>query len=227
MRWKLGSWQGRKENVSNPKPPSTPQGKNSYQLPKCTQISISEIAQFVRGRALGHEIQLGNAGTTAPNEAQCLLVYDYAGDLNFLRPTVGVPTRELQPFASKKGVGWLEMKFHGTERAEPQDNFLLLDLRNRHRAERGFLELIGHGQHLDESLPRVILAVSAEQFLGWKGVAPQHCWHLRSCQTPEDLSAALHSFLNLCSTIANWPGEEKSTLGSVSGDALIGKTSLD
>ncbi|HET7106237.1 MAG TPA: hypothetical protein VFI38_05455 [Candidatus Acidoferrum sp.] len=119
------------------------------------------------------------------------------------------------------------MKFHDTEWTQPQYGFLLLDLRNRHRGERGFLESIGHGPYPESSLPRVILAAASEQFLGWKGVDPQQCWHLRSCQSPEDLSAALQSFLNLCSIISDWPVEKNSPLGSVREHVLMGKTNKD
>lgn len=198
--------------------------KKPYQRPKCTEMSISEMALLVRRKTLGHEIQAGGAGPTAAAEIPLLLVHGYVGSLDFIRPSVRAPARELQPFATKRGVGWLEMQFADAEGVDPQGNFLLLDLRNRNRAERGFLESIGHPQDLIESLPRVILAASSEQFLDWKGVDPKQCWQLHSCQTPEDLSKALHSFLHLCSMFSNWPADEHTHLDPGREYALSGRT---
>ena len=119
------------------------------------------------------------------------------------------------------------MQFADTERAEPQGSFLLLDLRNRHRAERGFLESIGHSQDLNETAPRVILAASSEQFLDWKEFDPKRCWQLRSCQTPQELSKALHSFLHLCSMYSNPSAQENAESDHGRDHAFSGRTDKD
>ena len=199
-------------------------GKKPYQRPKCIRMSTAEVALLVRRKTLGNEIQAGGAGPSAAAEVSLLVVYGYAGDLTFIRPSVRAPARELQPFATKRGVGWLEMQFVDAEGVEPQGNFLLLDLRNRHHAERGVLESIGHTRDLNGTVPRVILAVPSEQFLDWKGVDPKRCWQLRSCQTPQDLSKALHSFLHLCSMFSNWPADEHTDLDPGRDYALSGRT---
>ncbi len=217
----------KKVGVHNAEMEKIRRGKKPYQRPKCTQMSISEFAQFVRRKTLGLVVQLGGAGPSAPAEVPLLLVQGYLGDLDFIRPAIRAPARELEPFAITRGVAWLEMQFADAKRAEPQDKFLLLDLRNRHCAGRRFLESIGHNWDLDETLPRVILAASSEQFLGWKGVDPQHCWQLRSCPTPEDLSVAVRSFLHLCSILANWPAERNSALNPARDHALSGKTNKE
>jgi hypothetical protein len=202
-------------------------GKKPYQRPKCIRMSTAEVALLVRRKTLGHEIQAGGAGPSAGAEVPLLLVEGYPGDLTFIRPSVRAPARELQPFANKRGVGWIEMRFADTERAEPQGSFLLLDLRNRRRAERGFLELIGHSQDLNETAPRVILAASSEQFLDWKGFDPKQCWQLRNCQSPQDLSKALHSFLHLCSMFMNWPADENTKLDPGRDHAFSGRADKD
>jgi hypothetical protein len=213
-----------KVDVHNAEMEKIRRGKKPYQRPKCTQMSIFEFAQFVRRKTLGLVVQLGGAGPSAPAEVPLLLVQGYLGDLDFIRPAIRAPARELEPFAITRGVAWLEMQFADAKRAELQDKFLLLDLRNRHGVGRGFLELIGHSRDLDETLPRVILAASSEQFLGWKGVDPRHCWQLPNCPTPEDLSVALRSFLHLCSILANWPTEKSPPLQPPLDHALSGRT---
>jgi hypothetical protein len=121
-------------------------------------------------------------------------------------------------------VRWSEMQFADAERAEPERSFLLLDLRNPRPGERKFLESIGHDQHLNKPLPRVILAASSEDILGWKGVNPKQCWQLRSCQTPEDLSSAIRSFLRLCSMLGHWPAEEDTAFDPGRDHALSTST---
>ena len=187
-------------------------------------MSLSEMAAFVRAKTQAHEIQHGSAGPSAVAEAPVLLVEHYGGDLNFIRPTVRAPARELEPFAIGRGVRWSEMQFANAERVEAQRSFLLLDLRNRRPGERKFLESIGHDQHLTKPLARVILAASSEDILGWKGVNPKQCWQLRSCQTPEDLSSAIRSFLRLCSTVAHWPAEEDTAFDPGRDHALSART---
>jgi hypothetical protein len=199
-------------------------GKKSSQRPKCTRMSISELALLIRGKTLGHGMQLGGGALFVPDEVQLLLVLGYVGDLNFIRRAVRSPARQLGPFATIKGVGWVEMQFVDAERAGLPGNFLLLDLRNRHHAEYEFLKSIGHNHERNESVPRVILATSSEQILGWNAVDPQQCWQLPTCPTPEDLSTALHSFLHLCSILANWPSEENFPTNPASAHALSGRT---
>lgn len=198
--------------------------KKPYQRPKCIQMSTAETALLIRRQTLGHEVQPGGAGPSVAAEVSLLLVYGYAGDLTFIRPSIRAPARELQPFAAKRCVGWTEMRFVDAERAKPQGNFLLLDLRDRHRAESAFHELIGHNQGLNGTVPRVILAASSEQFLDWKGIDPKQCWQLRSCQTPEDLATALHSFLRFCSMFSNWPTDEHTELDPGRDHAFSGRT---
>lgn len=199
-------------------------GKKPYERPACTRMSLSEMAAFVRGKTQAHEIQNGNAGPSAVAEAPVLLVEHYGGDLNFIRPAVRAPARELEPFAIGRGLRWSEMQFADAERAEPQRSFLLLDLRNRRPGERKFLESIGHDQLLNKPLPRVILAASSEDILGWKGVNVEQCWQLRTCQTPEDLSSAIRSFLRLCSMFAHWPAEEDTAFDPGRDHALSART---
>jgi hypothetical protein len=187
-------------------------------------MSLSEIAAFVRGKTQAHEIQHGGAGPSAVAEPPVLLVEHYGGDLDFIRPAVRVPAREFEPFAIGSGVRWTEMQFTDAERVEPQRGLLLLDLRNRRPGERKFLESIGHDQHLNKPLPRVILATSSEDILGWKAVNPKQCWQLRSCQTPEDLSSAIRSFLRLCSFLAHCPDEEDTAFDPGRDHALSART---
>lgn len=198
-------------------------GKKPYERPTCTRMSSSEIATFVRNEAIAHEIQPGGNRRSALAEVSLLLVEDYGGDLNFLRPAVRAPARELEPFAIGRSMRWLEVQFADAERAEMEGTFLLLDLRHRHRGEGGFIEPIGQNQPLNEAVPRVILTTSSEDFLGWKGVNPKQCWQLRSCQTPEELSAALRSFLHLCSMFANC-SDEDTALDPGLDHALSGRT---
>jgi hypothetical protein len=214
-------------DVHNAAMGNTGHGKKPYQRPKCIQMSTTEVALLVRRKTLGHEIQAGGAGPSAAAEVPLLLVEGYPGDLNFIRPSVRAPARELQPFANKRGLGWIEMQFADAERAEPQGSFLLLDLRNRHRGERGFLELIGHSQAPNETAPRVILAASSEQYLDWKGFDPKQCWQLRSCQTPQDLLKALHSFLHLCSMYSNWSAQENAEPERRRDHVFSGRTDRD
>jgi hypothetical protein len=202
-------------------------GKKPYERPTCTRMSLSEIAAFVRGKTQAHEIQPGDNRLSALAEIPLLFVQNYEGDLNFIRPAVRAPARELEPFAIAKGVGWSEIEFIDAKRVEQQDTFLLLDLRNRHRGERRFLDSIGQDQHLNKALPRVILATSPEDFPGWKGVIPKQCWQLRSCQTSGDLSAAIRSFLRLCTMIAKGPDEENAALDMGRDHALSGRTHKD
>ena len=185
--------------------------KKPYQRPQCTEMSASEIALLVRREARGREIQFRGAAPSAPAEVSLLLVHGYVGDLKFIRPAVRAPARELEPYAAKV-VGWFEMQLAEGERPEPQFNFLMLDLRDCHHADRAFFESIGDSQELNKTIPRVMHAPSADQFLGWMRVDPKRCWHLGNCQTSEELSAALRSFLCLCSMIANWPAEENTAL---------------
>ena len=198
-----------------------PHRKKPYQSPKSREISISETALLIRRKTFGNEIQPGGAPLSDEVALPVLLVLGYVGDLNFIQPAVRAPARELEPFATRRGVGWLEMQFADAGLAEPQASFLLLDLRNRHRAARGFLELIG--QDRNGTVPCVILVASSEQFLGWKGVDPKQCWQLRSCPTPEDLSKALHSFLLLCSIFSNWPANEHTELDPGRDHAFSGR----
>lgn len=199
-------------------------GKKPYERPTCTRMSLSEMVAFVRRKTQAHEIQQGGAGPFVVAEAPVLLVEHYGGDLNFIRPAVRAPARELEPFSIGRGVRWSEMQFTDAERAEPRGSFLLLDLRNRRPGERKFLESIGHDRHLNKPLPRVILAASLEDILGWKGVNAEQCWQLRSCQTPEDLSSAIHSFLHLCRMLADWPAEEDTAFDPGRDHVLSGKT---
>jgi hypothetical protein len=199
-------------------------GKKSYQRPKCTRMSISELALLIRRKTLGNEMRLEGGAQFVPDEVQLLLVLGYVGDLNFIRRAARSPVRELGPFATIKGVGWVEMQFVDAERADLPGNFLLLDLRNRHHAEYGFLKSLGHKHDRNERIPRVILATSLEQILGWNGVDPQQCWQLPICPRPEDLSRALHSFLHLCSILANWPAEETFASDPARDHALSGRT---
>jgi hypothetical protein len=198
--------------------------KKPYERPTCTQMSLSEIATFVRSKMLVHEFQFRGDRPSVLAGVSLLLVEDYGGDLKFIRPAVRAPARELEPFAIGRGVRWSEMQFADAERAEPDGTFLLLDLRHHHRGERAFLESIGHNQHPNETVPRVILANSSEDFLGWKGVDPKQCWQLRSCQTPEDLSSAIRSFLRLCSMVAHWPAEEDTAFDLGHDHALSAST---
>jgi hypothetical protein len=202
-------------------------GKKSYQRPKCTRMSISELAQLIRRKTLGHGMQLEGGALFLPDEVQLLLVLGYVGDINFIRRAVRSPARELGPFATIKGVGWVEMQLVDAERADLPGNFLLLDLRNRHHAEYGFLKSIGHKIDRNERVPRVILATSSKQILDWNGVDPQRCWQLPSCPTPEGLSTALHSFLHLCSILANGPAQETSASDPARDHALSGTTGKD
>ena len=199
-------------------------GKKSYQRPKCTRMSITEMALLIQKKTLGHGMQLEGDGAFVPDEVQVLLVLGFVGDLNFIRPAVRAPARELAPFATRRGVGWVESQFVDAERAHLPGNFLLLDLRNRHRAEYELLKSIGHKHDLNKRVPRVILATSSEQILGWKGDHPQQCWGLPICPTPEDLSTALHSFFHLCSILANRPAEENFPSDPDSDHALSGRT---
>lgn len=198
-------------------------GKKPYESPTCTRMSISEIATFVRNKTLANEIQPGGNTRSAQARFSLLVVEGYGGDLNFLRPAVRAPARELEPFAIGRSKRWSEVQFADAERAELQGTFLLLDLRHRHRGEGGFIEPIGQTQPLNEAVPRVILANSSEDFLGWKGVNPGQCWRLRSCQTPEELSAAIRSFSYLCSMFANCPDED-TALDPGLDHALSGRT---
>ena len=146
------------------------------------------------------------------NEIPTLIVEDYGGDLDFIRRANRTRSRELGPSSAKRHVGWLEMEFASVEAAEPQGTFLLLDLRYRHRDHRGILELVGNCQNLDKPIPRVVLATSSEPFLNWKGIDRQQCWQLSSCPSSRDLSAALLSFLSLCSMLTDGTAEENTAL---------------
>jgi len=173
-------------------------------------MSISEFALLVRRSTVGRSIQLGSIGPSAMAEVQILIVEDYGGDLDFIRPVVRPPARESEPFSVMGDVGWFEVQFAEAEGAAPQGTLLLLDLRYRHRGQRTFLEPIGHDRDRDEAVPRVILANSSEPSLDWVGVDRKQCWQLRSCLTREDLSTALLSFLRLCSTLTNCAAGENS-----------------
>jgi hypothetical protein len=187
-------------------------GKKPYQRPKCTQMSISEFALLVHRKTVGREIQLGSIGPSAMAEVPILIVEDYGGDLEFIRPAVRPPASESEPFSVMRDVGWLEMQFADVEGAAPQGTFLLLDLRYCHREQRRFLESIGHDRNLNEAVARVILARSSDTSLDWKGFDRKQCWQLRRCLTPEDLSTDLLSFLRLCSMLTNCTAEENSAL---------------
>jgi hypothetical protein len=190
-------------------------------------MSLSEIGAFVREKMQAQEIQPGDNRPSALTEVPLLFVQNYEGDLNFIRPAVRAPSRELEPFAIARGVGWCEMEFIDAKQVEQQDTFLLLDLRNHHRGERRFLDSIGYDQHLNKALPRVLLATSPEDTLGWKGVNPKQCWQLRRCQTSEDLSAAIRSFLRLCTMFAKGQDEKNAALDTGRDHALSGRTHKD
>jgi len=197
--------------------------KKHYQPPSCIELSIAEFAGLVRRKTSGRESRPGSRSPSALAEVSLLLVEDYVGDLSFIQPAGRASAREEEPFSTERGLGWFEMQFVDAERAKAPDTFLLLDLRYCHHEERGFFESIGHPLDLNEVVPRVILANSSEPFLGWTGVDRTQCWQLRSCLSPEDLSAALHSLIQLCARFADSTAEYGSSLESAPGHALSGK----
>lgn len=198
-------------------------GNKPYQPASCKKLSISEFAKLVRKKTADREIQQESLGRPAQPEVPILLVEDYADDLNFIRSAVTVPPGGPHLFSNQRGIGWFEMRFEDAQEAELQGTFLVLDLRYRHRERRSFFASIGHPQGFNDALPRVIFASSSEPFLDWTGVDREQCWRVRSCPSPEDLSAVLRSFLQLCAVFLDCMVEEPSALEPVSERPSSGK----
>lgn len=156
-----------------------------------------------------------------------LLVEGYEGDLSLIRQTTPTPARQLEPFSILKGEGLVEMQFGHEQNAASPETFLLLDLRHRRHGERGLLESIGWSPNLSEAVPRVILVSSIEQFHGWRGIAPAHCWKLRGCPSSVDLVVALRAFSHLCAVFAKRSPDKSSAFDKANNHALIGKPSKE
>lgn len=198
-------------------------GNKPYQPASCKKLSISEFAKLVRKKTADREIQQESLERPAQAEVPILLVEDYAGDLNFIRSAFTAPAREPHLFSNQRGIGWFEMRFEDAQEAEPLGTFLVLDLRYCHREHRRFFDPIGHPQGFNEAVPRVILASSSEPLLDWTGVDREQCWRLQSCPSPEDLSAVLRSFLQLCAMFTDCMAEERLALEAVSKRPLTGE----
>jgi hypothetical protein len=194
--------------------------KKSYRPPLCTRKSISEIGGLIRKKKLEMEDKLGTPRTSDFAGVQVLIVEGYPGDLSFLRPATGNVARQPNSFRVLDKE-FIEMQFLDEQDAAPEI-FSLLDLRLRPRG-RGVQESAAGKLGLGNSVPYVILATSLEQVHQWRGIDPKHCWQLRNCPSPDDLMAALRTFLQLSAKMLNClPGEsacDKPALYALTGKA--------
>ena len=156
-----------------------------------------------------------------------LLVEGYEDDLSLIMQTTSTPARQLEPFSSLKGEGPVEMQFAHEQNAASPETFLLLDLRHGRHGERGLLESIGWNPNLSEPIPRVILVSSIEQFHGWRGIAPEHCWKFLGGPSSVDFVVALRAFSRLCAVLAKRSPDKRSALDKANSRPLVGKPSKE
>ena len=203
---------------------SSTSARKTYNRPTCTLKSISEVAALLRKNISDHENTSKTHELSASVDMPILLVEGYEGDLlSLIRQTTPTPARQLEPFSILKGEGLVEMQLAHEQNAASPETFLLLDLRHRRHGERGLLESIGWSPNLSEAVPRVILVSSIEQFHGWRGIAPAHCWKLRSGPSSVDLVVAFRTFSHLCAVLAKQSPDKRSALDKANNHALIGK----
>jgi len=200
--------------------------RKTYHGPTCTLKSITEVAALLRKNTSDQE-NTSKTHDSASVDVPILLVEGYEGDLSLIMQTTPTPTRQLEPFSILKGEGFVEMQFAHDQNATSPETFLLLDLRHRGHGERGLLESIGWNPNLSEAVPRVILVSSMEQFHGWRGIAPAHCWKLRSGPSSVDLVVALRAFSHLCAVLAKPSPDKQSALAKTNNHSLIEKPSKE